>query len=67
MQQNHIKFKQQKTRSTKMPKICNITLSSPTGPREDLTILATAWHATTANKETKKQKKTHKSSKTLSR
>jgi hypothetical protein len=31
------------------------TLSSPTGPSDDLTMLATAWHAITVNREARTQ------------
>ena len=31
------------------------TLSRPTGPRDDFTMLATAWHATTAHNNARQQ------------
>ena len=51
--------------STQVQSVCEkeiCTLSSPTGPREDFTMLATAWHATTktqTNPQKKKQEKSH--------
>ena len=41
----------------KQNQVSGDTLSSPTGPSEDLTMFATAWHAITADKQ-KKNKQT---------